>query len=263
VSLTDRISAATVAEDEIGTVFTLGGVIGKSASIYGRYFGKFVPLTAAMALPEFILLLTNSDYAQSQYAARGQLAAGASFKISLLFPVLVLFLGVFAQGVVLRGAYMAASGGAVDMRDSFSQGLRRAFSLMAVTIMQTIGVAVGLLLLVVPGLILSAMLYVALSACVIEGLSGVGSLNRSAALTRGHRWKVFGIVLLTILIPAFADRLIEVLIIPFGVPAWAIAHYVEQVLSLSFEAVLGVVVYHDLRAAKEGLGNARIATVFD
>jgi hypothetical protein len=45
--------------------------------------------------------------------------------------------------------------------------------------------------------------------------------------------------------------------------AFAIVQYVFQGLVIAFKSVVGVVLYHDLRAAKEGINTERIAAVFD
>jgi small basic protein len=43
----------------------------------------------------------------------------------------------------------------------------------------------------------------------------------------------------------------------------SVVEYLFQAVLVAFESVVGVVLYHDLRAAKEGVNTERIAAVFD
>ncbi len=45
--------------------------------------------------------------------------------------------------------------------------------------------------------------------------------------------------------------------------AFVIGQYLLQVGVVAFGSIVGVVVYHDLRVAKEGIDTDRIAAVFD
>ena len=145
-------------------------------------------------------------------------------------------------------------------------------------------VIVGALLFVVPGLgyaiplliIPIAMLYLAWSmaipACVVERAGPFRSLARSRALTKGHRWKILGLLLVTVLggviigaIVGATSGAILALIGAGGLRSalsTAIGLIWEAVWLASF-AVLTVVTYHDLRVAKEGVSTDQIAAVFE
>ena len=65
------------------------------------------------------------------------------------------------------------------------------------SILVTIGVVVGLILLIIPGIILLIMWH--FFGYVIVQNSATGALDamrRSAEITRGHRWQLFGLGLL-------------------------------------------------------------------
>jgi len=47
-----------------------------------------------------------------------------------------------------------------------------------------------------PGLIVFTMWFVATPACVVERLGPFRSMGRSRQLTKGHRWKIFGTIVL-------------------------------------------------------------------
>ncbi len=49
-----------------------------------------------------------------------------------------------------------------------------------------------MLALLVPGFILLIMWFVAIPVCVVEQRGSWASMQRSAELTKGHRWKISG-----------------------------------------------------------------------
>lgn len=57
----------------------------------------------------------------------------------------------------------------------------------------------GFMLLLIPGLILMCLWSLVVPACVLERLGPLSSLSRSARLTKGYRWPVFGLILLTVI----------------------------------------------------------------
>jgi membrane-anchored glycerophosphoryl diester phosphodiesterase (GDPDase) len=72
--------------------------------------------------------------------------------------------------------------------------------LIGLTILVSIGIMLGFMLLIVPGIILLTMWAVAIPALVIER-EGVGAaFRRSSQLTKGARWKIFALFLVLLII---------------------------------------------------------------
>ena len=124
-------------------------------------------------------------------------------------------------------------------------------------------VALGFFLLVVPSVFVGMIWFVAPSINIIENLSVLGSWKRSAELTRGHRWKLFGIFVLLTGFYLITQHGLTGLYSRYGVAAYFAAAYLLFGIYTTFSAITAVVIYHDLRAAKEGLGIERISAVFD
>ena len=69
--------------------------------------------------------------------------------------------------------------------------------MLIISIMQTVGIAVGTILLIVPGLILATMWIAAIPSYLDEEpVDMMGCFKRSAELTRGNRWRVFALIAL-------------------------------------------------------------------
>jgi uncharacterized membrane protein len=92
----------------------------------------------------------------------------------------------------------------------------------------------------------------------------IRSLGRSVALTKGHRWKVFGIMLLLGVGGAILGAIISMILRTLHIKLiFAVGEYAWQVMLIALQSIVYVVMYRDLRVAKEGVSTEEIAAVFD
>jgi hypothetical protein len=126
--------------------------------------------------------------------------------------VVVLFVGVLAFG--LAYALVATVVAAADVDDRAARPpapatalLRRERPILASVVVgslvASVASALGLLLLVVPGLVLATRWSLLVPVLVVERVEWRAGLGRSAGLVAGHGWPVFG-VLLCLGIPYYA-----------------------------------------------------------
>jgi hypothetical protein len=167
-----------------------------------------------------------------------------------------------SQAAVLHAAVDDMRGRPVNLIESLKLGLRRSFPVLGVAICVLILAALGAVALFF--LALMVMVFVAVPACVVERLGPVKSMERSARLTKGHRWKVFGLWIATLIVGLIVESVLSGLLAAVGgaVVRAAVLLVWSAVLS-AFSAILAVVTYHDLRVAKEGIDSDETAAVFD
>ena len=143
-------------------------------------------------------------------------------------------------------------------------GLRRFFPLIGVVLLVIIFAALSAIALLFPVFIVLTMLYVSVPACVVERLGPIKSMGRSARLTKGHRWKIFGLLAATIIVAVVVQSILGGLARTAGGPLLALlVLLLWNTVWNAFQAILAVVTYHDLRVAKEGVDTDQIAAVFD
>lgn len=236
--------------------FSIGGVFSRTFSILGRNFAPFALISAVATLP-YVLFYWNQTAAVP--------GALPKFNIDMALPFIVGFvLKMLIQAVIVYAAFQDMRRRPVAIGESFGKALPRLAPILGLMIVEGLAVGFGTILLIVPGIILMMMWYVALPVCVVEQLGPIESLGRSSELTKGHRWKLFGLVLIVgivgLIIGAtipIAGRLI------FGRVGFVITQYLVQTVVGAFGAILVIVIYHDLRVAKEGIDTDQIAAVFD
>jgi hypothetical protein len=238
-----------------GAPFRVGVVLSKTFSVFGSKLGSFLLLAFIPLIP--VLAVTLLTLAGPQ---RGPPASSAA-ALGGLIGILTFVLGIVAQATTLYGAFQQMGGRPFSIAQSLSVGLKRSLPVFGVALLAGLGTALAAMLFLVPGIIVACMLYVAVPACVIEKMNVMASLNRSALLTRGYRWQVFGLLALVTIIGLIAQFVLAWL---GGVMLWGkLLTFCWLVIATSFGAVLAAVVYHDLRVAKEGIDIDNLANVFD
>jgi hypothetical protein len=252
-----------------GRDFRIGQIFTRSCSIYAANFLKFTLVAVVIALPSQIIRssLTTGWVAQVGMA---QTLVG-----SWIIALILEFIG---QGVILYGAFQALQGHPVVIGAAVRRWLSRFWAIIGISILVFLGLAVGFALLIIPGIILALRWAVTLPVCMMESKGTLASMRRSAELTKGHRWKLFGIGVL-IYVVAIISALVRFLVISLlsrsGVLGWlglgapgriittAIISVILSAIVTAYFNIVAATVYRDLRGAKEGVDTEQIAAVFD
>ena len=118
--------------------------------------------------------------------------------------------------------------------------------LLLVALVASIGIAIGVLLLVLPGLFLLTIWAVFAPVIVLERPPGLSALSRSRELVRGNGWQVFGVLfLMTVLIAAISFG-IELLALAAGSAAGIVVRVVVGVLTAPISSLAMAVLYFEL-----------------
>ncbi|MDX6698724.1 MAG: hypothetical protein QOE65_2121 [Solirubrobacteraceae bacterium] len=176
---------------------------------------------------------------------------------------IIAILGVLLVSAVANAFYQATVVEAVrdiqdGRRDLDVGGLFRSASqvlgpVIVAAILLGFGIAIGLVLLIVPGLILLTIWAVTIPAVVLERKSPVEALGRSRELVRGHGWQVFGVVVILAVAQEIARRILIAIFGGIGdFVGGAIGSLIGNVLFAPLTAIAATVLYLELRRIKEG-----------
>ena len=252
--MTNTAMSAPFAESD----FRVGRVLGRTGTILSQHFVIFFLVAVVAAAPPVLLIQRNVD------AMVGGTPSADLFVMMGIGVALTLVLGMLSQAVMLHAAFQAMRHRPVSLGDSLRVGLARVIPILLLAIVMGLLMGLGFLLLIVPGLILLTMWWVGTPACVVERTGPWTSLKRSAALTKGHRWKIFGLILLLFIINLIVSQIIEVVVLLAGSDILSIlGRLLWAALYGAYNAIAVVIAYHDLRVAKEGIDIEQIAAVFD
>jgi hypothetical protein len=259
------------------------------------FFGKQFPLTVLSALILFTpLALFQLHLADKIWAgeigfdwrkygsSRTWFWDALEHASGTITTVLGFMLPVILQAVLTFGVFQFLRGHEVEPVRSVREGLSRILPVLGVALLTGLLILVVIVVIVlllqvgaIPALFLGILLivivcvfYVAVQVAVVEHLSPIRAMARSAWLTRGARWKIFGILLLIGIGNGIANTILQTVVggdlSSFGrVQVAIIATMALTALFGAFQAVAAAVVYHDLRRAKEGVNVEDLLEVFD
>ncbi len=238
-----------------GSSWTVGSVFGTAGSIWSRHFVPFVGTALIGFVPNLLFSLFIRNPASPGTFTWGVVA---NMVVNLIVYILVIVTLTYSTVQALRGRR-------VSIGECLSQGIRRLPVALGVGLLAYLGIVVGTSLLLVPGLILLSMWAVAIPTTTVERTGVIESLSRSAALTRGRRWRVFGAALISVLIISVFSW---VLIAAFGLhglgsPLFAVLNWVVGSVTSAFNVSVFATLYYFLRREKEGVDIDQIASVFD
>jgi hypothetical protein len=118
-------------------------------------------------------------------------------------------------------------------------------ALIAVSILGALGIGIGFLLLIIPGLILLTVWSVVAPVTVIERLGVFSAFGRSRKLVRGYGWSVFGTVLVFLLVLA-ASIAAALIGLALGDVGRAILSWIFNALTQPVAALTASVLYFTL-----------------
>jgi hypothetical protein len=119
-------------------------------------------------------------------------------------------------------------------------------SLILVALIANVGIVIGFVFLIVPGLILLTIWSVAAPVVVLERPPGLGALARSRALVRGNGWQAFGVIFILTVLIAIVSGAIELGADSAGTAAGIVVRVVLGVLTAPLAALAAAVLYFEL-----------------
>jgi hypothetical protein len=277
--------------------FSVGGVISASFTLLRRNFWSFFALAFIVGVPMLALTFLLARLAFSMVPPGTPIGA-AGFPVILL-TTLVTYLTVLSylltQAAINAAALEDLRGQRLAVGRCLARGLAVLPRLVAVTLLLFVATAVIAFVVLLacyavalgianaiggPGLfrfipLASVIIMLAIAvfwlvnwwvlvpAMVVENAGPVAGLRRSRRLTKGHRWEIFGIVILVFVVQ-LACGVVVGMIGRSGIVATATLLNVVLALALTtLSSVLNAVGYYALRAEKESFGLGDLAPIFE
>ena len=229
----------------------VGALFRDSLSVFFRHAWLFILLSAAVVIPvELVVEGIGLEMLTSSYDESPPLVESAAPTIVgfLVMTPIITAICIYALQTIADGERPAPG-------QVFVAGFEAFTPLFWAVALAAIGIALGFLALIVPGIYLAVRWYFVPQAVVIEGARGPAALTRSSQLVEGFWWRTLGLVALAniaVVIPGF------LLLSPFTAIAastdqavWAL---VGTILATSvttpFVALYSTLLYYDLLARR-------------
>lgn len=255
--------------------FQVGDVLRTAIAVYGRNLRTLVALTLVAYLPMFVLvalypvpdapatLPLSEDAEHSREVLAELVPEWKMFYTSLFWYGLVdFFCSSWLQGSATFVVVRALRAGPPTLAQTLWQSWRTLGRVGVVAILSGLAIGAALLLLVVPGIIVMLMLWVAIPAAVVERRYG-SALRRSHALTWGHKVPIFGLLILLVVFTGACSLMLSAIASDLAPQLVPLIDTLVSAAVGSIAAVIGAVCYHDLRVLKEGANSNVVAKIFE
>jgi hypothetical protein len=226
-------------------------LFGDAFRVYRARAGTFLLVSAAIVVPAELVVSgvgleqLTASYDASPPPAETIIRTAVSFLVvaPLITATCIYALRDLAAGTAPRAGRTLAAG-----FDAFAP-------IFLAVLLAAVGIALGLVLLIVPGVYLAVRWYFVPQAVVLEGARGPQALTASGQVVEGFWWRAAGIVLLANLAATVPSL---VLIEPFAAIAsstdravWSlVGQTAAETVATPFVALLSTLLYYDLRARR-------------
>ena len=228
------------------------------SEVFATYFGNFVPFALVTGLALLPMLVVSARMARVRNLQQ--------LPLLLLGVLLAGMIGQqVATGAVTFGVLQEMRRREASIVDCLRQALTVLLPIIGVAFLAGIATAVGLMACIIPGLILAVMFAVAVPVAVEERPGIVAALRRSAELTTGFRWQVFGVLVILGVLQLGLSFVVSAMTaaIPAARSFATLVSAALQVVTTGLGATATAVMYYRLRSVKESVDVREIVSVFD
>ena len=186
---------------------SVSGILSGAWNLYTRFFVQLV----LVAVPVFLVL----GLLDAIVSSLGDDDFGLGVVLWGLISLVISIVGYFwVQGALVEAVADVRDGRAdLSVGEIYQRVQPRLPALIAAGIVAGIGIAIGFILLVIPGLFLLTRWSLISPSVVLEKRSAGESLSRSWELVKGHSWTVFGVILVTAVLSGLASAVIQALFV--------------------------------------------------
>ncbi|MGW8246506.1 MAG: hypothetical protein ACWGOV_00220 [Acidiferrobacterales bacterium] len=253
---------------------TIGKVLDGGIRLYVRGLGKVLPISLVIAL---IGMVPNYLRFNPGLVQQGDPASLVTLSIG--YVVIVVLLGIVIYGAMIKVYGDLGAGKSASVASGLKRGLGKLFPILIAGILYFLAVALGTVLLVIPGVILMLSMYLFSTAIILDDKGIIESLKYSHNLIWGNWWRtaVIFTVPVVIIIGLYVLLGIVLSLVMASMAAGAGSFNPANLSQFSWfifaEAIINaiiyplfyamaVVVYHDLKVRKSGGDlEARLASV--
>jgi hypothetical protein len=192
-------------------------------------------------------------------------------KIFASSQTILVWLGITIVSSLLvsfKATAVSYSSGTDDstLASSLSVAFRRMLPVLGLSWLTALGIGFSAIALLVPAFILATRWAVAVPVLVLERKGITESMARSAELTKGLRWQVFGLILIYLLVSGVASYVIPAVAggqaqLHTNLPVLIVYALVEAILPVIATAGC-TAIFEELRRIKEGGSARQLAEVF-
>jgi hypothetical protein len=227
----------------------VGDLFRDAVSVYGSHLLAYLAIGAVVVVPVQLIV---SGFGLEQLTS-GYDKSPSTGELGVSTAVSFLVIGPLITAMCIHSLRSVAAGEGAATGHSIRHGFEAFTPLFLSMVLAALGVAVGLVALVLPGIYLAIRWFFVPQAVVVEDQRGMEPLVRSAQLIQGRWWRTFGIVVLAWVAAQIPSVVLGLPLASLGSHAdrqlyALIGESLTQIVASPFVALVSTLLYYDLRA---------------
>ena len=221
-------------------------VVSRIWDLYKDHFAVLIGTAICLYALQFVIYLI--------------LPGAAGFALAILFWAL----SVLYQGMVVKLVQGVQDGRRDNSIGDLARSVEPVFwPLVAVSILFGLGVGIGFILLIIPGLFLLVIWSVVAPVTVLERPGVFNAFERSRELVRGNGWNVFGVIVLVFLAVVIVSVAAGIAADSLGSVGRSLVQWAVNAALAPVTALSASVLYFELhRRQGESLGSSPASPVY-
>lgn len=217
----------------------VGGTLSQAFSIYGSQAGVLIPLALVLFL---VVAVVNG------------IAAGSVVLLPIGLAVSIIAATLYTGMVVTLVSDVQDGRRDSSVGDLVNSAAPVILPLIGAGLLAGIGIGIGFLLFVIPGLFLMTIWAVIAPAIVLERVGVFQAFGRSRELVRGDGWRVFGVIVSVVIIVFVVRAILGAIAVGIddSTVARIIFDWIGSSLTAPITAIVAAVIYFHLKGVKEG-----------
>jgi hypothetical protein len=258
--------------------FSIGDVFSKSAEVFLKNIVSIAILAVVVLGIPAVLAQAFVFGPMLRTATVGSM--GTAMYAGMGAGVFSLILQLFLMSAICYCVVQSMAGRQISLGEMASRGVAAIPVTIGITLIFILVLIPSVILLYIPFIIVGCMWWVAVPVAIAERPGMLASLKRSSELTKGSRWKIFGLMVIYILVSLIISGLLMTFLAAgngfsvtgmmqasqqLGKTGFSLPLILSQLFSsllFAFVCVVVAVCYTELRRIKEGAGIADVAKIF-
>jgi len=222
-------------------------ILATALRLYASHPLLFVLLALIVVAPYDLIVLGAAHAAP---LGQQTTSAGTALLLTLIEFAIV---GPFVSALQVQAVLMIGEGHRPTLADVLAQSVRILPVVVAAEIIAGIGIGIGLILFILPGVILALRWAVVAQAAAVERTDWPSALRRSAALTSRNYLRIFALLfIVSLIVLAIVDGIGQAAGTSTSAPHVVLGIAIATI-TRSFQALTTAVLYFDLRARESSL----------